>query len=228
MPSYNELCYDILELLRGDQISDDTDISERHIMFHIDLQRALWIRNEYNKPGRKIDPQMEQDLGCLKLVEVDAADCCEIKTGCIMLRTEMKMPMFIDLHTGPAITRVGPVSKIMRPYVFTNYQRVPYQLEGKYSSKEVYMFLLNGYMYFVTNNPELQTVDYVNVRGLLANPRDMEDFDCEDHCFSLDDQYPMPNWMIPYIKEQILKQFGVALQIPKDDTNDANESLRKA
>lgn len=229
MASTNELIYDVMELMRGHQISDDTELSERQILYHINNQRALWIRNEYNKPGRTIDSQIEQDLGCLKIVEADAADCCEVTSGCVVLRTEKKIPNLIELHSGPALTRVGPVHKLNIPFSFTNYQKALYSTENKYGAKAVYAFLLNNYIYLIIKDPALLMIDYINVRGVFANPQDLEDFRCEDssNCFSYDEEYPINNWMIPYIKEQVLNQFGIALQIPKDTANDADEKLEK-
>lgn len=229
MASFNELIYDTLELLRGNKVSDDTDLSESQIIYHWNNQRALWLRNEYNKPGRLIDPFLEQDLGCLQLVEADAADCCDIVAGCTLLRTSRKIPKTIELHSGPAITRVGLINKLTVPFSFTNYQKAIYTMNGKYSSKKgVFVFLLNGYMYLVTKDPLVQLLDYINVRGVFENPTELAAFQCDSGtCFSYDDPYPLNNWMIPYIKDQVLQQFGVTLQIPKDATNDAKEDITK-
>jgi len=230
MATANELIFDTMELIRGNQIGDDVEVSEDQVLYQWNNQRALWLRNEFNKPGRTIDPFLEQDLGCLKLTEADAADCCEIQTGCTVLRTELKIPKTIELHSGPAITRVGPVHKLTVPFTFDNYQKVIYTANGKYTGKKgVFTFLLNDYMYLVSKDPKAQLLDYINVRGVFANPTDLSAFACEDGsaCFSYDDEYPINNWMIPYIKEQVLQQFGMSLQIPKDDANDAKEDLAK-
>ena len=230
MATFNELVYDIMELVRGQQLSDDTDLSRRNIAYHIANQRALWLRNEYNKPGRKIDPHLEQDLGCLTLEEVDAADCCNITTGCTALRTVKTIPALLELHSGPAITRVGPVNKLSTPFSFDDYHKAVYSVHNKYSSKESISFLLNDYIYLIIQDPALQTLDYINVRGVFSNPEDLKDFSCdvtENGCFSYDDEYPINNWMIPYIKEQVLNQLGASLQTPKDDANDAKEDLTK-
>lgn len=230
MASYNEIVYDIMELIRGNQLSDDTDISETQIRYHLSNQRSLWLRNEYNKPGRKIDSQIEQDLGCLELEEVDAADCCEIQSGCTALRTKKQLPKLLELHSGEAITRVGPINKMKAPFAFDSYNKAVYSVNNKYSRKSVTSFLLNGYIYLIIDDPAYQTLEYINVRGVFANPEDLKDYKCDHEgtaCFSYDDEYPINNWMIPYIKEQILNQLGMSLQIPKDELNDAKEDLNK-
>jgi hypothetical protein len=231
MATYNEIAFDILEILKGNQISDDVDISLDHILYHVNNQRALWLRNEYNKPGRKIDQHLAQDLGCLKIIEVDAAECCSVELGCIALRTEKKIPPFIELHNGPAIVRVGPVNKLAKPYTLVDANRVSFNKFNKYTGSDIQAVLLNDYMYIVTDNPALQSLEWINIRGVVANPAHMEDFRCDKHgtpCFSYDEEYPINNWMIPYIKDQILQQFGISLQMPKDNDNNVKDNTSKA
>lgn len=229
MATLNEITYDILETLRNNQISDDVDIDKSQIVYHINNQRALWIRNEYNKPGRKMDPSLIQDFGCLKLIEVDSAECCEVSTDCIVLRTEKKLPNFIDFHTGPAITRVGPVNKINVPFNFVNREMAILSVYNKFA-KGVFAFWQNNYIYIIVTNVDLTFLEYLNVRGVVEDPTKLADFKCansEDACFSYDTEYPISNWMLPYIKEPIMVQLLNTLKIPKDITNDADENLSK-
>lgn len=226
MPTYSEIAYDILETVSGNYIGDDEDISIPQIMYQVRLQRALWIRNEYNKPGRKIDPQIEQDLGCLLLEEVDSADCCEIESGCIVLRTVAKIPELIEFHDKSGITRIGPVSKVKIPFNFVSYQEAAFSSYAKYT-KGVFAYLLNDHIYLAITDPRYNYIDYINVRGVFANPEDLQEFKCDDDaCFTYDTNYPINSWMIPYIKEQVLKQLGISLQIPKDSVNDASDSIK--
>jgi hypothetical protein len=225
MITFNKLIYDTLELLRGNHIIDDVQLAERQIMFHWTNQRALWIRNEYNKPGRSIDPEIEQDLNCLQLIEVDAAECCSVEVDCIVLRTEKKIPSLIELHDKTALTRVGLPNKFTIPFTISNINKVLYSLSNKYSKNQVYAFLLNGYIYILTNNLAHRMIDYINVRGVFEDPLDLAEFQCNDgsSCFSLDDRYPIKSWMIPYIREQVINSLGIPLKTGKDTANDANE-----
>jgi len=227
MATYNEISYDILEILNNSNISDDEDVSLEHILYHLAIQRNLWMRQEYSKPGRSIPKHMIQDLGCLELEEVDAADCCEIAVGCYMLRTKKKMPHFLDLHDGEAITRVGPVHKLMTPYTYTSLPKAILASHEKYGSKIIQAFLLNEHMTLIIKDPSLQTLTHINVAGVVADPKDALAFKCDDgsSCFSYDDQYPIPLWMLGYVKDQILNQFGVAARFAKDENNNAKDDV---
>lgn len=230
MATASELIYDVLELVRGNQISDDTNIDDRQILYHYNIQRALWIRNELNKPGRSVDPNIIQDLGCVELEETDPVDCCTVSSDCVLLRSKLQIPTTIELHDRPALERVGPPSKVKIPFNFMPIERIPYVSYGKYSQKNLTVsFLLNNYIYVISPLAIQMMLDYVNVRGVFEDPTAAAEFNhCNgDPCYSNDDEYPLNAWMIPYIKEQVLKQFGVAMQIPKDNSNDAQESLVK-
>ena len=231
MPTYNEIGFDILELLKGNQISDDVDISMEHILYHVNNQRALFLRNEFNKSGRKLDAHLIQDLGCLEITEVDAAECCSVSTGCVVLRTVKKVPPFIELHNGPAITYVGPVKKLSQPFPLVAQAKVPYIGANKYTRNDIHATLLNDYIYLIIHDPTLQGIEYINVRGIVANPNDLLEFKSDTAgtpCFSYDDEYPINNWMLPYLKQQILAQFGMSLQAPKDDDNNAKDNMSQA
>lgn len=225
--TYNEIAFDILEILKGNQISDDNDISLEQILYHVNNQRALFLRNEYNKPGRKIDQHLVSDLGCLKLIEVDAAECCSVEIGCTALRTEKKIPALLELHSGTALQRVGPVNKLAAPYSVTSGTVSHYRTYNKYTGNDIQAVFLNDYIYLILPKPQDQAIEYINARVVIANPIDLLDFKCDSTgtaCFSYDDEYPINNWMIPYMKEQILQQFGMSLQVPKDNDNNAKDN----
>lgn len=228
----NDIIYDVMELARGNQIIDDTDLDGRQIMFIANNQRALWLRNEYNKPGRQIDHNVEQDLGCVKLIPVDSAECCDasIPLGCIVLRTENKIPNTIEFHHNTAITRVGPISKIDVPFSFIPYHRAQFAGSDKYAPSMVQAFLLNNYIYLITPTIQSQFLEYINVRGIFETPSDAANFSncdgtsCYDKATS---KYPLNAWTYAYFKEQILRELGMALQVPKDSAGDSQENLQK-
>ena len=230
MSTYNELCFDILSLLKNSQISDDTDISLEHILFHVNNQRSLWLRNEYNKPGRKIDQHLVQDFGCLEIEAVPAIDCCQISSDCYQLRTKKKIPQLLELHNGPALTRVGPANRLLTPFHVIQLEQAPFTTHNKFTSNDIKALLMNDYIYLIIPSACQQGIEFINVRGIVADPKSMLEFRCDDSglpCFSYDDEYPVNNWMLPYIKTEILKQFGVSTQIPKDSDNNAKDNVNQ-
>lgn len=214
-----------MEGLRNNNISDDTDISTLNVGFHLSNQRALWLRNEFNKPGRVIDSQIVQTL-CAELEPVSASECGCVDLDCYVLRTKIKLPKLLELHSGPALVRVGPVNITVQKFNFVTQEQAILAAHNKYTKNAVNLFLYNSYLYLMTNNSSYQTLQYISIKGVFDNPLDLQGLKCsEDACFTLDSEYPLPMWMYAYIREQVLNQFRV--RSLADTANDAKEDVTK-
>ena len=148
MATANEIIFDILEDVRSNHIIDDLDISERQILYKINLQRSLLMRNELNKPGRTLDPFTVQSLGCVELEEANSSECPSLPVGCSVLRTKCDLPKTIELHNRTAITKVGPIDKLDYFFSFVPYQQAAFSGNGKYNKDSIYAFIYNRKMYF--------------------------------------------------------------------------------
>ena len=54
----------------------------------------MFIRRDYARNGFN-SRHIEQDLGCVDLIAVDASKCCQINTTCPVFRTAKKIPKTI-------------------------------------------------------------------------------------------------------------------------------------
>ena len=223
MATTNEIVYDILEDLNSQHISDDIDVDERQIIHKLNVQRSLWIRNELNKPGRTIDPATVQSLGCVELELADASDCPDLPLGCSLLRTKCEIPKTVELHNRNAITKVGSIDKLDYFFSFVPYQQAIFSGNGKYNKESIFAFLHSNRMYFKVNKAQQKLLRKVNIMGIFEEPSVIEKFCNQDGstCFSKDDEYPLSSWMLPFVKEQILKNFIQSMQMPEDRINDA-------
>lgn len=226
MASTNELIYDILEDLRSHHIVDDEDIDERQVIHKLNVQRSLWIRNELNKPGRSIDPFTVQSLGCVDLEVADTSECPDLPVGCSILRTKCEIPKTVELHQRNAITKVGSIDKLDYFFSFVSYQQAIFSGNGKYNSKSIFAFLHNNKMYFKVNDAQKKLLRKINIMGIFEDPTSVENFCNQDKtkCFSKDDPYPISSWMLPMVKQQILNDYIRSIQLPEDNTNDANSN----
>lgn len=224
-PTFNELIYSVWNTVRSRANINDT-ITEEQIAFHILNVRAQLIKQDSNK-GYTPDPYIIQDLGCVKLVKADAAECCQVEVGCTVLRTELPIPSTIELHHKVLITRIGPVDKTAQPYEFIAYEKVPYLSYSRFTKRNVvaYMTSTTGYMYFIVPNKMMQHLRYVNIMGVFEDPRQVADFkqcpaaastkplcpDCDTDldipCYTDDTPFPVKSWMIPTIIDMVVKMF---------------------
>lgn len=224
MASYNELVYDVMEILKGNQITINNDIDFRHILYSINVQRELWANQEYNRPGRTIDPVMIQPLGCASIITVDEAECCDIISGCKILRTEKQIPQPMVFNDGVEL-RIGPSKLTNIAFSLKNINEIPYVTYNKYAGNMMYGFYYNNYLYFIGGKASDRLIENIKIWGVFSDPEEAANFtDCGTvNCFSYDDEYPIKGKLIPYITGEVIKKFGVSLNIPKDDSNNSKD-----
>ena len=192
----------------------------------INEQRALWIRNEYNK-NRSIDPYIIQTLSCLELELVDPIQCCiAVPTNCKVLRTKKKIPNTIEFFFTKGITSVGPADILKPRFILIDYSRVPYAGNGRTTQKAIYSFFYDGYMYVFSKNSITNLLKYITIRGLFEDPTALGDYiNCETNqtCWKPSDMYPINQWMWAYMKPYIIQQLTQKAMFSFDDANNAED-----
>jgi hypothetical protein len=221
MSSLNEITYSIWEKLRN-ELSDDDSIDERLIRSEIHSQRALFLRNEYNR-NRSIDPFVIQDLGCVELEVVDRAECCDITIDCSIVRTSLKVPSLVELHS-ETVMWVNPIDKVEKSFSLISYERAKWISGHRFTSRQIYAFVLNNYIYLISEDDTHSQITHLSIRGIFENPEEVASFNtCEgESCFDADGQYPLKAWMRTYIETQVYNNLLSKLKNPSDTTNDAS------
>ena len=97
----NEIAYNLLNLIRGGRSGHDEHISLEQLKFNIKYYRAMFIRRDFARHGI-VTRHFEQNLGCLKLKKMDAAQCCDFETGCDVYRTVLKIPKTVRFASSVA------------------------------------------------------------------------------------------------------------------------------
>lgn len=222
-----ELVFSLWETVRQQPTISDS-ISQDYISFLVKNARATLIRQELNK-GRSIDTYIIQDLGCVQIEPIDRAECCSVEVECVFMRTVKPIPSTIELKNSQVLTRVGPVDKIARPYDRVDANRVPFLGYNKFTRNTVRYFQkdTDGYLY-LASGPNLGLLEYINVQGVFENPEDAADYvGCDDKpCFTDDSPYPVKAWMVDVIKTMVLKQLGIMIQAPEDQTSDGKNDFK--
>lgn len=215
--------------------ADDSSIEDRFVESLIVQQRALWLRNEYNK-NRTIDQNVVQELGCVEMIEVDRSECCEAPLGCKILRTKNPVPNTIEFHHDNAIVRVGPIDIIQPSYKEILYPKeVQFYGNGRTNSKNIAWFLKKTkeglHIYLLMKNPSInyKLIEQINVQGIFEDPREAENYhNCNGSvCWSPSQEYPINAWMWNYILPEVLKVVQSKIQMPKDLDSDNKDNIRQ-
>lgn len=228
--THQQAADEIRLLLRQLNLYDDDKLDDRLIKHWINNQRALWIRQEMNKP-RSVDEQIIQTLGAVPLQFADRSTVPNFLTGYTVLQTIPNIPKLIELNYGDGVIEVGPVDKIAFPFSYVNIQRARTAGYGKWNANMIYAFRYDQKILLFSRGIESfhKYIRYLRLRGVFETPEDVGNFVHIDGtpCYSDTDEYPMNRWMWNYIREQIKNNnFQQLITAPTDKENDSAETLK--
>lgn len=218
MASLSQLTYNILNIYRSGITSDDETVSNRQIAFWIGYYRAMFIKRELDN-RKKLSRKLFQDLGCIKLVETDKAECCDTIWGCKVLKTDKPIPNMIQQGF------IGLVDKSTSIPLTTNVQSNWFKY-NKYTGSLRQAYWNTDYVY-VINSSRLREI---NVQGIFSDPLAAAQFsDCDGKpCFTWDSEYPLPEEFIAPITEMIITKEGrFTFSTSQDSTNDGPKEIPK-
>lgn len=224
----SQLIYSIREKLA--QYADDSDFDNREILFEINLQRALYLRNLYNAKHRTIDPEVKQIL-CVPMVTASPDECGCIDTDCVVLRSERPLPSLIELHDTNGIFYTGPAAVGEKPFSYVSYIQAMFSGERAYNANTIYTFMNpNGHLFLKSKNAQHKMIDCIMVHALLEFPEEAAAYNnpngtaCYDPAVT---NYPIKAHALAYITEMVVQRLLFKLGIPVDRTNDSSSEIKQ-
>ena len=219
MTNLNSICYDLISTIKGSaRFSDDNTISISQIEYLVINNRSLLIRRDLTK-GRAISDNITQILPCIPVIQVDSSECsCNVPSDCTILRTKDKMPTPIEIYNQDLITRVSGVDVQGRGWSIISYARASVSGLNSWTAKSPKAFFHNGYIYII-NAP---IVKYISVSLVAEDPREASVLStCSGApCYTNDMDFPISNYMLPLLKEMILKDLKIEVSVPSDFKGD--------
>ena len=213
---------DLLNVIRGSQVTQSEPISKRQVEAWIHQYRALLLKRDLDK-NKVPNPDYIQTIQALELQEVDEAQGTNVSTDYKTFRSTLQLPKTLDLNFKSGFTYIGTITG--QEIQFVPETRVQWRQHTKYTPFERLAYLKDGYLY-VGNDKELK---YVTVRGIfeippeishLENPREVITDVTEDS------EYPIPIDKVPILKEMILQQeLGIMSQGLSDLTNESASKI---
>lgn len=222
----NRIIYDVREALT--QYTDDSEISDRYIIYLYGIKRAKYLRQELNNYQRTTDISVTQTL-CLPLEQVSANQCgLDIQCDTI-LRTTKPIPQPLELHIKSAITSVKPSKKLIVPFAFVSKEKATYFQDSPFNG--IFAYLDNDkYIYLVSKLNTLNLIDCISVTGVFEDPLDLLNYnnccDCEDikPCYDINTtNYPLQPHLIDLIKIEIVNELLQKGKIKEDKENNSDD-----
>lgn len=225
MATLNEITADIISSIRGTtRISDDEALDNELIEYWVINTRHKLIREDLNK-GRTLSENITQVLPCIPTIAVDSSECCGTTTDCSIIRTTNRIPKPIELSNKDLITRVAGSDISSKGFSIIPYSRVQWSGSSRWTKNTKKAFYHNGYIYLMNSSVIPLSISLVaedpREAGLLTT--------CSGSpCYDNNSNFPLSSWMIPIIKDIIMKvDLRVASQGLNDKKNDEEANPEK-
>ena len=201
---------DILLMIRNNNVSESEDFSRAQI--------ALWVlayknailkkRQDKAKEDKKNDDTDDDDtiktIGPLELIDEEPLD----KTCLYRKRTKEKLP---ELSGSSDCSIISVQDQEGCPIQMMNEKKRHFHFFRKYTFGELAWWYENEYIY-LQGLTDLNMLRYIWVSGVFTD----SDKDADE------DDIKIPGWMIPDIKQMIMKnELAFILAMPSDDDNNS-------
>lgn len=210
--SLRSIIDDILLLVRNNNISESEDLSRAQIAAWILAYRAAIIKAKRDAEDEDEEDDDDSSLtslietkGPLALVEDETYD--GIPT--FRKRTETKIPKLFDNDP----RNLFSVHDLLgNPIQNMSEERKFFHKWRKYTGWEFTYHYENGYI--IVEGADIDHLSHIWIEGLFSGDDDIESID--------EDEFEIPGWMIPDIKNNIMqKELAFMLQRISDDDNNS-------
>lgn len=225
MVTIREIAKDLLNIVRGSNISQSEPISERQLYNWINQYRALLLKRSLDK-GSNPNTNYLQSLPTLELSidknvisDLIDSDSGYVKEYDMYVLFTKELPKFLTLNTGKAITYVGTADG--EEIQYGSRQRSKWQKYRKYSKNEPFIYDV-GDKLAVANDT---IISYITVTGVFEDPLAVMEFLGQD---PLTTEYPIPYNIIPTLKEMVLRnELRIESTAPTDTSNDSEHDINR-
>lgn len=226
MSTLRELSFDLLNILRAGRAGDVEAISLQQIQFWIKTTRATLIRQELNK-GKTISENIISHIYNQKVIPVDISDCpVNLPIGCYIVRTENRMPRFLEINDRDMLTSIQPNNIQSQNYTIIPRARLSYLGFNKFNKNMPFAFLRDGYIFLIND----QHTEYITIEGVLEDVEDLAGYNncvTGESCYDDESRYPISEYMWDIMKQMIMKTNFSILNNPTDISENGNPDYKQ-
>lgn len=205
----NEMIYDILNEARNNGITESEHLSTRQIELWIKTYRAMLLKQKIDK-GEILDQMFYQTIR----MHVDKT---EKDPGHMEYIGDKELPTLLGTKlTSTVITIKDAYGNLIQ---LGNETKMKLQRYRKYTCKHYIAYIKGKRVYVEGDSNQLE---YIDVEVLAEDPTDSK------LCYDPDkDEYPVPGYMWPTIKQMIFKiDIPTMLSVATDTTNDSKDDTQ--
>ena len=225
MAKYKEIVYMVLDELH--QYSDDSNITEGHIVFLASRYRSFLLKQRYYTDLKKEIPESNYQTVCMGLEKVPAIEGIPCESG-YFVRTKEKIPTTLPLGT----TRLFTAGSYYKGDItFISRDRMKYVGFNDWMKNIIYASLdPSGRIYMTSNNPQFLYLKNAQLTAVFENAEEASELECTEDgetivCDILDKDFPLEDALIAPLIELVVKEISPSVTAPEDKDNDANDNL---
>ena len=225
-----ELVYSCLDLSKA-ATSDDSWITEEHVIFLLKKYRSFLIKKEQDKEksSQDIASEFEYQQICLDLEKVPAIDG-DPCTGGYYLRTTQKIPKILE----GTLPRVYPLDFYQGIYIsYVSRDRMRYVGTNPFLQNIIYTSLgPDMHLYLNSSNPQFLYMKKLRISAIFEDMDEAAELLCDDSgedvsCDVLDMEFPIRDYLVPPLIELVVKALTGAKYAPVDSVNNSADDLSK-
>lgn len=213
------MCLDELKVT-----SDDSLITEEHILFLADKYRNFILKQRYSDVKKPI-PESNYQTICLNLIQVPAIAGVPCEGG-TFLRSKDKVPFLMKIGT----PKVYPLNYYLGEITYVSRDRMRYVGYNKYLQNIIYASLgPDNYLYLTSSNPQYLYLEKVKVTGIFEDSQSALELQCSDDnnvpCDILDRTFPIEDSLVPPLIQLIVEELTKVEYKPEDKENNSDDDL---
>jgi len=203
-----ELVQNIRTVFYNNRIPNSNLIDNRQIIYWINEQRALFLKQEYNKV-RLPDNNEKQILYNIELEPyTDGFMPITINENTTLLRSKLKLPRTIQYIIGDGIISVRSTNILSERINYVTREEVIYKGNGIFNRKSIYAFKSEDYLWikYASNSDKSRIIKTVILEGIFEDPLSVDIFNNTPDLIRFgNSEYPIAEAFLPFIEENIFK-----------------------
>lgn len=224
MAKYKEIVYAVLDLLH--ETSDDSNITEEHIIFLASRVRSFLLKQRYLTDIRKEIPQSAYQTLCLDLEQSEAVEGLPCEG--YYLKSTRKLPDTMPF----GLQSVSPAGSFYKGEIaYISPDRMRYVGWNKWLRNITYASLSpDGYLYLTSRNPQHMYLKQVQFTGIFENAEEASKAECgqsseEGSCDIMDKDFPIEDALVSPLIDLVIQRVHPTISLPEDEENNASDDI---
>lgn len=204
-------------------VKEDPFLTDRVIYSSLIKYGQTLLKREDNQFKLMKISSIFQVLPYVELIDVDKveAGCLGVYSGCYFKRSKDKLPTILDGAMGPIIRTVSSIDGTIEMFRTDpgTWVSMTKTTTFKYNTRK-YFWYLNGYLY--APNIDWEAIRMEAIFQGNTNPCDPTQ-QCE---IAQDKPLTIPEYLFSEVEQFVIKELSMSMQVPADDSDDSQNSLR--